>query len=56
LTSIPAEKIEGLVNLDEFNCQYNKLTILPTSLTKLKKLRRLDADYNNLETLFDPEF
>jgi Leucine-rich repeat (LRR) protein len=56
LTSIPAENIEGLVNLEDFNCRKNALTVLPTSLTKLKKLRKLDAGENKLETLFDPEF
>jgi Leucine-rich repeat (LRR) protein len=56
LTLIPTENIKDLDNLEVFDCSNNKLTALPTTLTKLKKLRVLNANNNQFEILFDREF
>jgi Leucine-rich repeat (LRR) protein len=38
--------IEKMINLKHFDCQLNDIAILPTEITSLKALKRINANYN----------
>ncbi|KAL6062523.1 Pleckstrin y domain [Balamuthia mandrillaris] len=48
LTSLPEDFCCNLLHIDVLDLHNNKLTTLPHSLTKLKKLRLLDLSHNHL--------